>query len=337
MIEKVKVCIIGGGNIAHSLVAMFTSFDDVVCLTRRPEAWQEHIRYAIGNSEEVYAPFKVFTSADPSVVSQAELVIVALPRFAIDDAMSKIEPFLKQGQTLAFNPAPAGLDDLKDKIFTRGIDVIGFQRVPYVARIREYGHSVWLGECRKVTKLAFSNPDLAAKWIPYFHSVFGGCFDQLSSFLSFTFSNSNPLLHPSRLVELLRGGEKGVYHRCPYFYSEWTDASSELYVAADREMFAAFCAYSEEAARADYESALDHYESDSPKAMTQKLRSIESLKPILAPWKQTGNLWSPDYSSRYFIEDIPYGTKIIQKYAKKAGIRTPTIDFLIDTISSNME
>ena len=182
--------------------------------------------------------------------------------------------------------------------------------------------------------MAFSRPEISGFWLDFISSRFGCKVGALSSFLTFTFSSSNPLIHPSRLVELLKGGECGVYRTCPYFYAEWTDESSELYIKADEEMLAVFKAYSEEAAEKDYESALVHYESTNAVELTRKFRSITALKPILAPWKlNDAGLWEPDFSSRYFTEDVPYGTRIIQDHARRVGLPTPTIDYLVDTIT----
>ena len=153
----------------------------------------------------------------------------------------------------------------------------------------------------------------------------------LSSFTSFVFSNSNPLLHPARLVELLHGGDMGVYERCPYFYAEWTDKSSEYYIVADREMYEVFNACAPESASVDYESVLEHYGVVNAAELTAKIRSIESFKKIRAPWKENSSgQWEPDFNSRYFTEDIPYGTRIIQQYARKAGIETSMIDYMIN-------
>lgn len=334
---NVKVCVCGGGNIAHSMVSVLSEQDEVSVYAPHDKGiWAERMSYQIGNDDTLrIGRNTIHAPADLSAIAAADLVVVALPRFAIEETLRTIDSSLHAGQTVVFLPAPAGLDAVVSDYHVRGIDTIGFQRVPYVARIREFGHHVWIGNVRKRTNVAFSRPEIADKWVKYFESrCTGGGIGVLSSFLTFTFSNSNPLLHPSRLVELLKGGDNGRYTQCPYFYAEWTDASSELYVDADAEMFRVFKTYDAKAAAADYESALAHYESDTPTALTRKMRSIESLKPILAPWKQDGDgLWVPDFGSRYFTEDIPYGTKVIKNYAEKVGIRTPTIDYLISFVT----
>lgn len=326
------VCVCGGGHIGHALVALWGALGAVSCLTRRPEQWGKKLSYQVGS-----APWRetqeIFVSSNPAIVSQHALIVIALPRFAIIDELQRIAPFLCAGQTVVFIPGPAGMEEIVAQLQTHGVSVIAFQRTPVVSRITEYGHAVRIGAPRRVNKLALSNTVQYAEWKAYFEWCFGGEVSALASFLSLTLSNSNPLLHPARIVPLLDGGVNGCYPQCPYFYAEWTDESSRLYLAADDEMRQIFQAVSPATFLQDYESALVHYEATNITELTAKIRSIPSLHEILAPWKLGDDgLWHPDYTSRYFTEDVPFGTKIIQRYAHKVGISTPVIDSLITRI-----
>ena len=42
--------------------------------------------------------------------------------------------------------------------------------------------------------------------------------------------------------------------------------------------------------------------------------------------KETDKGWIPDFGSRYFTEDFPFGLFYIKKLAEKYGISTPVID-----------
>ena len=331
MCHNPKICICGGGNIAHSLAFAFSAINDLTVLTRKQSEWNNQLCAEIGLSHvKQKSKYRIYATDDATVVSKVDCVIVSLPRFAIDSVIAQIKDKIHSGQVVVFIPAPAGMEPFVEECSCRGIDVIGFQRVPYVSRIIEYGKVVWVSDVRSEHKLAFTSQRVVKRWSSFFAKCFGGKIKVLASFWSFTFSNSNPLLHPSRLVPLLKEGKYGKYDRCPYFYAEWTDESSELYVEADREMYRVFSAYAPDAAKTDYESALAHYEVTTKSELTAKIRGIESLKQILAPWKRDEyGTWIPDFDSRYFIEDIPFGTKVIQRYARKIKIATPVIDSMI--------
>lgn len=325
-----SVCIYGGGNIAHSLAAVISAKQSVTVVTRRPALWANRVSFVQGGVMHT-GGYNVTATSDASVVSGMNIVFIALPQFAIGEAVESLLPNLRSGTEVVFIPAPARTVEYARQIVENGCRVVGFQRVPFISRISEYGKSVSISPPRQVNKLVLSEGGMQHEWLRRCEEWFGSKTEFLSSFLSFTFSNSNPLLHPARLVELLKGGNCGKYDRCPLFYAEWTDASSELYIKADEEMFNVFRAYAPECAMSDYESVFDHYEVSSSHALTQKIRTISSLKNILAPWVQIGDKWEPDYKSRYFTEDIPFGTKMIQRYAKKVGIAVPTIDYMIES------
>lgn len=331
MLQDPKVCVCGGGNIGHSLVAAFGRHEDVGILTRSPDAWSRKLQYQIGSDVVYETKGRVIATDNPSIVKNASVIIIALPRFAIEEELSSIEPFLHQGQAVVFVPAPAGLESVAERLGEYGVEVVGFQRVPFISRIKEYGKSVGMGAVRSLSKLAVSEGGKKEVWKKYFEATIGGEIEFLASFMSFTFSNSNPLLHPARLVELL---QRESYEKCPLFYAEWGDLASELYVAADEEMRKVFEACDPDAARLDYESALEHYGVSNWNELTEKIRSIQAFKTIVAPYKKCeDNLWRPDYTSRYYTEDVPYGTCIIQQYARKVGISTTVIDMLVSKVT----
>lgn len=324
-----SVVVYGGGNIAHSLSAVISAHQPVTVVTRRPEYWGDKVAWSRNGIVES-GKHGVSSTSDVGAVADADIVFVALPQFAVEEALANMRSLLKLSSTVAFVPAPAKTEQYARALSEIGVNTVGFQRVPYVSRIIKYGQAVQISKPRAVHKLAVSNFKLRKEWSQMCVRWFGGKAEYLASFLTFAFSNSNPLLHPSRLKILLAGGDCGRYRRCPRFYAEWTDESSELYVLADREMKEVFASYAPEVVDSDYESVLEHYGVSSPVELTKKIRSIDSFKSILAPWKLSdGGLWCPDYESRYFTEDIPYGTRTIQQYARRRNISTPIIDELV--------
>lgn len=309
--------ICGGGNIPHSLAAAITRYEDVALLTRRPGDWSSHI-----NAN----PYAVLPTADPSVAAEAEIVFVALPRFALRETLAKIDPFLHSGQTICFTPANDLIPALVEEYAAREIQVVCLQRVPYIARIEEYGRRVRLSPPRALHKLYAQDQDL---WQDLCRKYFEAPAEFLNSPLTFVFNNSNPLLHPARLVVLFRDWRKKTFTRNPLFYAEWTDESSELYLRADEEMHAVLRAADPTGAcERDYESVLEHYGVKTASELTAKLRSIEGFKAIASPMRELPDgTWVPDFDSRYFTEDV-IGTRAIQSLARKHAISVPTIDFL---------
>lgn len=316
-----KYLVIGGGNIAHSLAAAISRLQDVTVLTRRPSDWGVQVNDS---------PFTVHATNDPSCAADAEIIFIALPSLALRETLARIDPYLRNGQTICFTPANVLIPEIVETYAPKGVAIACLQRVPYISRIEEYGHRVKMSPPRVVHKLYVSREEMRENWSLICRDLFEGAVEFLHSPLTFVFNNSNPLLHPSRLVVLFRDWRNRVFDRNPLFYAEWTDESSELYIKADAAMREVIeVADPTGACQMDYESVLAHYGVSTPCEMTAKLRSLESFKTILSPMRELPDgSWVPDLESRYFTEDIE-GTRAIQLLARRFGIQTPTIDELV--------
>jgi hypothetical protein len=74
---------------------------------------------------------------------------------------------------------------------------------------------------------------------------------------------------------------------------------------------------------------LDYYESTDAVSLTNKLKSIQAFKGLKSPMKKVDGGYIPDFGSRYFTEDFPYGLHIVQSQARQHGVSTPMIDEIL--------
>lgn len=323
-----NVFVYGGGNIAHSIAATVSLSQPVTVITRQPMKWSR--RLVVEQSGKMFeSMFDVAATDDVRMATAADLVFVALPQFVIGEAVDRLSGVLRSSATVAFVPAPAISLDVMRQLSAVDVNVAGFQRVPYISRIVEYGKRVRISSNRSVHRVAFSTDSQVEFLSEKFTRWFGGSVSRLSSFLTFVFNNSNPLLHPSRMVVLFRNWRERFYPENPPFYADWTDESSELYVAADREMLSVMRVVDPTGAcERDYESVLVHYGVSSVAGLTSKLRSIPSFRGILSPMKWQDERWVPDFSSRYFIEDVDIGLARIVHYASRMHVVVPVLNAL---------
>lgn len=326
------VTVYGGGHIAHSLVAAISQVQSVNIVTRRPECWSDRLDM-LQNGVAIAGKFAVHASSDPAAALNSDVIFIALPQFAFEDAVNKLRKFLHEGQTVCFVPAPAKSKDYSEMIQQTGAQVVAFQRVPFIARTMAYGKSVAVSAPRSELALMISNSEVKEFMADCCRKWFGADARYLSSFLIAAFSNSNPLLHPSRLVELFKDWDGKPYGSAPLFYADWTDESSRLYIDADREMAEVMRHYPVIDMENDYESVLAHYGVSNYTELTLKIRSIPAFRTIKSPMREVDGGWVPDFDSRYFTEDVPFGTRTIQEYARRVGVRTPVIDSLIDDVA----
>ena len=124
----------------------------------------------------------------------------------------------------------------------------------------------------------------------------------------------------------VQAGAGVVYDSVPLFYEEWNDASSELLIACDEEV-QQICRALPEFELQYVKSLRIHYESPTAQAMTKKISSIPAFQGLTSPMREAApGQWVPDFSSRYFKADFPYGLKAIKDIAVLADVPVPTID-----------
>lgn len=73
---------------------------------------------------------------------------------------------------------------------------------------------------------------------------------------------------------------------------------------------------------------LDYYGSHDAKSLAAKLSSIKGFKGITSPMLQTPEGWIPNFHSRYFTEDFPYGLRYILQLAHDRGDDCHHIDIV---------
>ena len=109
------------------------------------------------------------------------------------------------------------------------------------------------------------------------------------------------------------------------FYEEWTDEASKILIECDEEL-QEMCNKITGLDLTTVKSLKKHYESETPKLMTEKISKINAFKGIKAPMRKTKNGYIPDFKSRYFLEDFPYGLCIIKGFCNVVKVNTPVID-----------
>jgi hypothetical protein len=203
--------------------------------------------------------------------------------------------------------------------------LFGLQRVPFIARTTEYGHEASILGYKDTLAVAVEQTWRREEIRQLCEMLFNTPTQLLESHYEASLSNSNPLLHPSRLYSLWKDWRPGVcYDRQALFYEEWTEEAAQLYISMDNELQTLLERLP--VRKGAIPTVLDYYESHDAASLAQKLRSIEAFKGIKAPMKAAGGGFVPDFGSRYFTEDFPYGLAIVRRLMKEYGLEAPTIE-----------
>ncbi len=256
--------------------------------------------------------------------SKANLIFVTVPAFMMGQYAKNIFPFVKVGTMIGLIPGTGGGECAFKPHIEKGCILFGLQRVPSVARLVEYGKCVKATGYRKELHLAAIPHKYTDECCNIVSSIFDMPCIPLPNYLNVTLTPSNPILHTTRLYSLFEDYTDGkTYNRIPLFYEEWSDDASELLFACDAEV-QCLCKSIVELDLTQVKSLRLHYESDTPIALTDKLRSIKSLQGIATPSVEIGGRYIPDFQSRYFTADFPYGLSIIVQIAELAGVSVPS-------------
>lgn len=315
-----SICICGGGALGLVVASVLSNTQQLTVrlFTTRPQEWSKSIE-AEDNEGKIYKGTLDKISSDPSdVIPHSDIILLCLPGFLIEETLRKIQPYITT-QAVGSIVSSTGFFFHAHEIFPDSAALFGFQRVPYIARVLEYGHKAALLGYKKQLYMATENLpiDFEVEWSQWLQTPI----KNLDNFLEASLSNSNPLLHPARLYGMWHDWKGEAYKEQELFYAHWDEFSSEIYMAMDNE-FQRLCKKLD----VSVTPVLEYYESTDAASLTRKLNSIEAFRSILAPMIQTENGWQPDVQSRYFTEDFPYGLQIIKDLAEMNEITTPIID-----------
>ena len=323
-----NICICGGGNLGHvcsGWLAMQSDFH-VRVLTRHPERWSREICLTLPNREKVKSLLSCVTSDTEEALKDAEILLLCLPGFAIEEELKRISPYITSKMYVGSIVSSTGFFLMAKKILPSQTKLFGFQRVPFIARIEEYRHSASLLGYKSSLSLATLHVKDSAYICRLMEQMFKVPVKILGNYWEATLSNSNPILHPCRLYSLFGGGQtkNAVYDYRPFFYEDWDDNSSELLLACDMEFQQLLHVLGIPQA---IPSLLEYYECENAHALTRKIRSIDAFKGLKAPMIETREgKFVPDYGNRYFVEDIWYGLRFIYELMKKHRMKSPNID-----------
>ena len=320
-----KICICGGGNLGHVCAGFLANRGhQVSILTTKPERWSSELK--------IVAPDKAFTgnltlvtSKPQEAIPQAEIVLICLPGFAIHDELFSIKPYLSKGCIIGSVVSSTGFFFEAFSILPADIPIFGFQRVPFISRIIEYGKEAELKGYKETLHVAIEHTTDKDSIRKELETLFEKPVSLAESYYEVSLSNSNPLLHPSRLYTMWKDWQPGiVYSRNPQFYAEWTMEASVLLIQMDDEFQQLLKALGLKPGCIP--TILDYYESADAVSLTQKLHDIRAFQGILSPMKAVEGGWIPDFTSRYFTEDFPYGMRFIVETAHEQNVKIPTIE-----------
>lgn len=318
-----RICICGGGSLGHVCTGVLSSNNDVDIniYSGHPEKWSKSIIVSDLNGKQYAADIKIISDNPSEVVVDQDIILFCLPGFLIEKVMREIKPFVGTA-AVGSVVSSTGFFFFAHKILGNSAKLFGFQRVPYISRVAEYGKTANLLGYKSSLSVVLEGIDDREAFRAKLENLFLTPVKLLDSFYEVSLSNSNPILHTGRLFTMFKGRENEVFDHNILFYKEWNDEASQKLIDMDNEFFNLLHILKIKS----IPSLLDYYECFDAHSLTKKISSIPAFQTILSPMKLVNGGWVADFESRYFTEDFPYGLRWIQELAKEKEIDTPIID-----------
>ncbi len=329
-----KICICGGGSLGHVCTGVIASHKDVELnvLSGHPENWQRTITVTDINGKQYVANINRISSNPEEVAKGQDIILLCLPGYLIEGMLQKIKPYVGNAAVGSVVSSTGFFfyahDTLGDKV-----RLFGFQRVPFIARVVEYGKTANLLGYKANLSVVLENIEDREVFRDNLERLLVTPVNLLDSFYEVSLSNANPILHTGRLYTMFYGREKEVFDHNILFYKEWTNEASQLIIDMDKEFFQLLDKLNVNS----LPTLLDYYESTDAASLTRKIESIPAFQTILSPMKQVEGGWVADFENRYFSEDFPFGLRRIYDLAIEKGINCPNIEKVYLWGASNIE
>lgn len=323
MAEPIRICIYGGGSLGHVCAGVFASQKDVEVniLSGHPDLWQKKITVTDDTGKVYDGLIHNVSKKTEDVVSNQDIILLCLPGYMIEEALNRIKPFI--GNALVGTVVSStGFFFFAHKILGSNSKLFGFQRVPYISRVNEYGKSARLLGYKPTLAAVFENVENSDIIRQILERLFLTPITLLNNYYEVSLSNSNPILHTGRLYSMYQGRELDTFDHDILFYKEWTDDASQLLINMDCEFFLLL----DKIGVHSIPSLLDYYECTDAASLTKKISSIPAFQTIGSPMIETSDGWRIDFHSRYFTEDFPFGLRWIKELADFHNIKTPNIN-----------
>lgn len=329
-----KVCVCGGGNLGHVVTAFLAQQPDidVTLLTRSPQRWSHDLTLRMPDCTEHMCHVSQITSDAAKAIPGTDYVIMCLPGFAFADEMRLIAPHLSTSTVVGSLVSNTGFFFEARKYLPARTILFGLQRVPFISRTLTYGSMAHLMGTKSMLYACVTgndgdapSPARSENVRAVLQHLFSTPVSLLGSIYEASLSNSNPLLHPSRMYSMWYDwdGTRPYDSNC-LFYEGWTDEASELLIGMDSEFFRLLNVLP--VRKGSITPILEYYESTDAPSLTRKLRSIQAFHGIMSPMRQVEGGFVPDLSSRYFTEDFLLGLAMIHRLAEEHHVSAPIIN-----------
>jgi hypothetical protein len=356
---ELKVCIVGGGNAAHAMAALFPA-QGISCNIFAPFG-DEAYRIQKGIDEQSYIVADFASHNDPfgevkgrperissiaaEVIPECNVLIMPLPSFAYRDVFSAIKPYLQKNTYIGVTPGQGGVDWMAKEVLGDILDDIvlfSIMPMPFNCRITDFGKSVYVQEFKRRYKIGVTPSSYSQEVVSITNQLFGFT-ESCGHIFNCSLYPMNAVIHPARLYTLCKNWQEGDFlDENPYFYEDMNDESADLIDTVNQELIAIADMFNrknhEKISIPHIKDFLLHYVyRDNSLTLKDFFSTNHAYKGFRCPFIKENEGWIPDFSNRYFTEDIPFGLCLYKGVAEIVEADTPAIDRILTWAQNNMK
>ncbi len=324
-----KVCICGGGSLGHVCAGVLSSQPEVEVniYTQHPERWSQDIKITDLQGNVFYGHIAAVSDRPEEVMAGSDIIFLCLPGFAIEETLERIKEFVGEA-VVGSIVCSTGFFFAAHRVLGGKAKLFGFQRTPFIARTTEYGHAANLLGYKQQVAIALENVCDQEDFRQLVERLWLTPTKMLPSHYEVSLTNSNPILHTARLYSMFKDWKCETFDHNILFYKEWTNDASQLLIDMDAEFMQLLDVLPIK--KGAIPTLLEYYESHDAESLTRKISSIPAFQNILSPMRESAGGWIPDFESRYFTEDFPYGLRFIVELAKEHRLELPLLSKVYD-------
>ncbi|MFY1067099.1 NAD/NADP octopine/nopaline dehydrogenase family protein [Enterococcus sp. AD013-P3] len=334
-----RIGIIGFGNIGSTLAADLSSRNHEVSVYSSANLGHG-VNYQLTDMDSGYtinSEIYLITDDFKLAVSDRELIFVTYPSFMLHELSQWLIKNLDNKTSVCVVPGTGGAEYLMKDLIDNGHELYGLGRVPYIARIAERNRKTLYSRKSSITAAPISGGD-STQFINCLSNLLKMEVIELGNYLAIALTPSNAILHTSRLYSLFKNYQVGAYYSSvPLFYEQWDNDSSNWLITLDKEVEELVYHLPKELDMSDFKTIRKHYESWTSNEITAKISSIDSFKGILTPMIKKDEGFIPNFKSRYFTEDFPYGLLLLKAFSLIVGTDTPGMNRVLSWYQDNMQ
>lgn len=195
--KTITIC--GGGSLGHVVAGWLSARNHAIVniLTGRPEKWQNNI--VVDTPDELILNGNILKISNRAedVIPESDVVLLCLPGYMIAKQLEVIKPFLNPSTYVGSVFSSTGFFFEALNILGNEQPLWGFQRVPFISRVNEYGKSAHLLGYKNSHNIAIENVSNSKKveFTIMLQDWFERPINVLHNYFEASLTNSNPLLH----------------------------------------------------------------------------------------------------------------------------------------------